>query len=233
MIFRRKKSLNKLYILNTDIFDDPGAFEAAYNEMDEPRKKKIDAYRFQKDKKLSLGAGFLLKRGLSEIGIEDYEIGYGDRQKPFLVGHEDVFFNISHSGTMAVLALSDREVGVDIEAEKEFKDTLVDYVFSAGDKALAKELETTLGFSANKAYTRLWTVKESIMKYSGIGIALTPKGIELSQKSVGKGTGVEIKAASKDIDLEGLNLISFDMDGYQLTVCSEYETFELTDFQGT
>ena len=39
---------------------------------------------------------------------EDYRIDRGEKGKPFIVGVENVFFNISHSGDYVVCAVSDR-----------------------------------------------------------------------------------------------------------------------------
>lgn len=62
---------------------------------------------------------FLLRTLLQrEIGLnfEDYRIGKGPYGKPYIRGiSRPVFFNLSHSGKYLVCALSDREVGIDIE----------------------------------------------------------------------------------------------------------------------
>ncbi len=218
--------LKKLYLLDVNIFEDQEVYAQAYAGMDAGRRKKIDAYRFDKDKRLSLGAGFLLQKALGDIGISEYEIGYGKREKPYLIGHENIFFNLSHSGNMAAFGISDREIGVDIEKEKEFRPTLINYVFNDGDKELAKELIKSIGLSDEQVYTRLWTVKESIMKYTGIGIGLEPKKIELYGK-LDAGEYPVIYARSSEYDFEKLKLTCIDLDGYQLTVCSEYEGFKI------
>ena len=35
--------------------------------------------------------------------------------KAYISNHEDIYFNLSHSGKMVACAISDREVGVDVE----------------------------------------------------------------------------------------------------------------------
>lgn len=195
---------NKLYTFDTTELDNPGIYDYWYGKMNAARRKKVDAYRFDKDKKLSLAAGILLHRALEEIGITAYETCESDRGKPFIKGHEDVFFNLSHSGRMAALGISDREIGIDIEKRRRFEDTLIRYVFTASEIDLAKRLAEGLemsdeGFRVSDrdnssssehaaenpediVYTRFWTVKESIMKHSGKGIGLEPKKIILALK---------------------------------------------------
>ena len=222
------ENINRLYVLNTDIFDDTTAFNEAYAQMDHERKKKIDAFKYPKDKKLSLGAGFLLKKGLAEIGITDFEIIKGSNEKPYLDGFDNVFFNLSHSGNMVALGLSDKEIGVDIENIRNFRESLVNYVFSLDEQDMAKELVCSQNLSPNETYTRLWTAKESIMKYSGMGITLEPKKIVLSLRKNCPDPALMLFASSEALDLGSLTLSSYDIPDYQLTVCSEYRSFELT-----
>lgn len=223
------ENINRLYLLNTDRFNDPIVFDDAYAQMDPERQKKIDAFKFPKDKKLSLGAGFLLKNALSEIGINDFSIEKRERGKPYLTGHEDIFFNLSHSGNMVLLGLSGKEIGVDIEAEKEFKDSLINYVFCDDEKSLAKELTKSLNLSPDQVYTRLWTAKESVMKYCGMGIALEPKKIHLFIREDSQNRDSILGAASEVFDCSFLTLICASIAGYQFTTCSGYHSFNLSE----
>ncbi|MBO5622329.1 MAG: 4'-phosphopantetheinyl transferase superfamily protein [Butyrivibrio sp.] len=217
---------NTLYTLNTNIFNDTGLYEDIYSQLPKPRQEKIDRFRFENDKKLSLGAGYLLKRALEEIGINDFTLEYRQREKPYIAGHSDVFFNLSHSGEMACLALSGSEVGVDIEKETHFKDNHLNYVFSEKDLSLAKDLMDMWKLSEDQIFTRLWTVKESIMKYSGAGIALAPKKILLSRSSLSQDKCC-FEAFSEGFDCSDLTISCYDIPGYQLSVCSKYDNFTI------
>lgn len=201
---------NKIYTYNITELDDCSVYKYWYEKMDSSRRKKIDAFKFDNGKKLSLGAGILLHKALGELGITDYEIELKDREKPYIKGHEDIFYNLSHSGNMAALAISDKEIGIDIENIRHFESSLINYVFTESEKKLAGELTSEMDAeeintqlealnsdhvsdsSTKKSriklitlpdliYTRFWTAKESIMKHSGHGIALEPKKIQLSR----------------------------------------------------
>lgn len=195
-------------------------FKRWYDLMPQFRRQKIDAIKPAGAKRLSLGAGILLRRALEDIGIGDYEVEYGSNEKPYLKGRRDVFFNISHSGEMVIIGISDQEIGVDIEKTRTFNDALINYVFNDEDKLLAKELLTRSG--PDEAFTELWTVKESIMKHSGKGIVLGPKSIKLSQK------GGELLAFCDKYDCSKLRFSSFEVDGYMITVCSSMGDFAVT-----
>ena len=81
----------------------------------EERRERILRYRFEKDRRLSLGAGLLAAYALREAGAEDLTLQTGENGKPELLSYPDIHFNLSHSGTIAVCAVSDRPVGVDVE----------------------------------------------------------------------------------------------------------------------
>ena len=61
---------NHLYAIRTDILSDTELFRQWYEVMPQDRRKKIDSFRFDKDKRLSLGAGILLFNGLRRYGAE-------------------------------------------------------------------------------------------------------------------------------------------------------------------
>ena len=224
------KAHDILYLMNITALEDDLLFEKWYRIMDGKRQEKIDSIGPKPGKLLSLGAGILLRKALEDAGITDWEIELRGREKPYLKGREDFFFNISHSGQMVCLAASDKEVGVDLQKVTHFKDRLIDYVFNDSDKALAKELADKgsiheegidagilngSGIDADDAaFTILWTMKESIMKYSGRGISMEPKKIELFSKE-GK-----IKARAESFDCAGLNMFTISEGEYKITVCT-------------
>ena len=200
--------------MNTEILTDEDLFMQNYDQMPEERKKKIDRFKFHKDQRLSLGAGILLKKGLDDLGLEDEKIAYSKNGKPFIQDKSDVFFNISHSESMAVCAFSDRPVGVDIEKSVDFDELMVTQIFNSGEvkQSLSKYKDKSAG------YTFLWTVKESFVKYLGIGLELSPKNICVD-------IGSEICVSCKGIDCANLHFYTIETGNYVLTVCSEYESF--------
>ncbi len=219
--------LNRLYIFNAEIFDQEERFNEAYSLVDADRRQKIDRFKYPNGKNLSLGAGFLLHKALEDIGISDYKLEYRMRDKPYIAGRDDVFFNISHSGSMVALGLSDKEVGVDIEKDKHFKESLVNYVFTGEDLSLAKALTASCGLSEDQTFTRLWTAKESIMKYSGMVITLEPKKIRLVLGAVIDNSNPTLSFSCEVFDCRNLIISSYSIEDYQLSVCSEYEEFEV------
>ena len=100
---------NKVYVLDTAELDDETLFDRWLGKMTSRRRQKIAAFRFDKDKRLCLGAGILLAAAV-QGGEKEPEYLVSEHGKPYF---EDgrICFNLSHSGTLAVCAVSDREVG--------------------------------------------------------------------------------------------------------------------------
>lgn len=98
----------------------------------------------------------------------------GPMGKPFFAGLEGRCFNLSHSGTLALCALSDRPVGVDIQVVKHWRPGLPRKVCS--DKELAwLEAEG----DPWERFCVLWTLKECLVKQEGTGLNRRLSGIRV------------------------------------------------------
>ena len=145
--------------------------ELDYNKLksslSKERIKKSQRYVHQKDRYLSIGVEILLNHALGEIGIFDPSYDTDQHGKPFLKNYSNVFFNLSHSEEYVACAVSDSPVGVDIEhiqdidlnvAKNYFYGSEYQYILNKRDK--------------KKAFFKLWVLKESYMKMTGLGFRL-------------------------------------------------------------
>ena len=126
----------------------PEAFEVALNGVSPYRREKVLAFRFDKDRRLSLLAGLLLDellrdRGLSERGMH-YEVDA--LGKPRFREFDNLHFSLAHSGIVAAAALGEHPVGVDVECLSGFPNDITD------------------------PYT--WTAMESVGKLTGEGVGV-------------------------------------------------------------
>ena len=138
-------------------------FNYCLSKVSEQRREKVLKYKFQAGREQSLRAYMLLQRLLKEeYGITEPPIFRElENGKPVIVGHEDIHFNMSHCKYAVACAVSNEPVGIDVERIMEkVNDDLAKYVLS--DEEL-KDL-TPLKF------TRLWTMKEAVVKLTGRGI---------------------------------------------------------------
>lgn len=101
----------------TGVIEDAEAFERALASASDYRRAKVGAFRFAKDRRLSLLAGLLLDELLHEHGLRERDMAYleGPQGKQSFANREDLHFSLAHSGDMAVAGLSTSPIGVDVE----------------------------------------------------------------------------------------------------------------------
>lgn len=151
--------------LNDDIagFD----WQAALPLLSEQRREQCLRFKHELGRKTCAAAYLLLCEGLQkEYGITEAPIfEYGEHGKPYIIGHPDIHFNMSHCKQAAICVISDKPVGVDVESIRPSKESLVSYVMNDHEQEMIKNAE-----DSDMEFTRLWTMKEALLKLSGEGI---------------------------------------------------------------
>ena len=187
----------------------------AYLLVPKERREKIDFYRFNKDKKLSAGAFLLLKKLLSDENIPNFKMKTGKYEKPYISDNKNIYFNLSHSGKMVLCAISDRELGVDIE----INDPTIDLNI-AKHYFYNSEYENIMNSkNSPDEFFRYWVLKESYMKYTGLGMNLKLDSFEIILDD-------EIKL--KD-DSKNLKFNLFEIKDYKIGIASHYNVSELIE----
>jgi 4'-phosphopantetheinyl transferase len=90
--------------------------------------------------------------------------------KPFLLGHPDFHFNVSHSGSYIVCAFDSEETGIDIEEVKEVDLGVAQRFFH---KEEAAYIESRREDMKHAELLRIWTMKEAYIKRDGRGINIS------------------------------------------------------------
>ena len=162
----------KIYIADASSLKDEDLYKKLYRSLDARRRAKADRFLFPKDKRLCVGAGALLMHALQEENILDFSIALHANGKPYLVGEQNLYFNLSHAEDMVMCVISDQEAGCDVEKIAAFDKKLADYMMTQ------KEIKQIYSFLDQKEqqvmFFRLWTLKESYMKATGLGLKLEP-----------------------------------------------------------
>ena len=122
--------VNRIFAVDTDVFREPAVFDYWYERLRPERRERVDRMRFENGKLLSLGAGVVMDHALSFAGCGDREIVITPEGKPTVEG---CCFNLSHSGEVAICAVSDREVGIDIERPRELSDGVIRKAFTSAE----------------------------------------------------------------------------------------------------
>lgn len=142
--------------------------EAALAEISEQRREQALKFKHEQGKRLCVLVYQLLKQGLrEEYGITDNPVfEYNEHGKPSIVGHPDIYFNLSHCKHAAVCVVGDHPVGIDVESIREYKESLARYTMN--DEEFQQIVSSD---HPNEAFIRLWTMKEATMKLIGTGIS--------------------------------------------------------------
>ncbi len=148
-------------------FDDYDNFSAEIFLKFLPKNRQEKFYRLKRknDRDNCVIAYLLLRLALKENGIENFEIVLGKNGKPFLKGSE-MFFNISHCAEGVAVALDTEPVGIDAQEIDGFNEKVAKRFF---DESENKKINASPDKA--KAFTRIWTLKESVIKCGGESIA--------------------------------------------------------------
>ncbi|WP_405297602.1 4'-phosphopantetheinyl transferase family protein [Methanobrevibacter sp.] len=203
----------KLAYCNVENLD----LKKAYGLVSKNRQDKIDFYRFEKDKKLSAGAYLLLKKLLSEENVTNPIFKTGKYGKVHISNIENTHFNLSHSDKMVLCAISDMEVGADIE----YNDPKIDLSI-AEHYFYNSEYENIMN-SPNPPdeFFKYWVLKESYMKYTGLGMNLDLNSFEIIIED-------EIRLKNDDKNLK-FNL--FNIKDYKIGIAGHYTVSDLIEYE--
>ncbi len=200
----------KLYATSLVRSLDDGWFRTLLDDVPSPKKERILKFRRREDALRTLIGDRLLRQVLSEeTGVPTAALALAEEEsgKPVLAGRDDLFFNISHSGSWVVCVTDDRPVGVDIEEVRSIN-LAVSRVWMSRDER--KALQLTPEASRQALFYRLWTMKESYAKADGSGLRRRFDQFSVSELEA------RDEAFFKDYDVA---------PGYATAVCATHEAF--------
>lgn len=199
-----------IYFFNITVLRNRNIFEEKLKIMDGERADKIERLKVTADKLRALGAGLLISFIKEKYNIqEDVQIDkFGKPHFP----KSDIHFNISHSGSYVMAAVSKHKIGVDIQriqkdkhriAEKNFLQSECDYINSTEDEG-----------EIQQRFCEIWTLKEAYLKNIGIGLRKPLNSFEVSLD--GEAPQIEGKQEYRFVQMK--------FDGkYVVAVCASIE----------
>ncbi len=120
-------------------------------------------------KYISEMGGRLLEYAVSRlyrIGVPELLRSKGEHGKPYFCVHPEIRFNISHSGNLVMCAVSDFEIGIDVQEKKCMNTDRIAKKIMSPD-----EYEKYLTSPGREDFFfRVWVMKESYVKWTGDGI---------------------------------------------------------------
>lgn len=149
--------MTRLYLADVSRLD----IERALTAVSDYRRNKALRCPSEEKMRCCLGVELLLYRAL---GVTE-PVGYalGENGKPYFADGR-ACFSLSHSCNFAVCAVSDCEVGVDIEAPRQNTLRIARRFFTEDEyERIVKSSEP------DELFCRLWVIKESYIKATGDG----------------------------------------------------------------
>jgi 4'-phosphopantetheinyl transferase len=148
--------------------------EHLWNTLSRGEKDRANRFRRVEDRALFALTRAILRYLLSKAtGVAADKIAFaeGPYGKPCLVGTHGPHFNVSHSGSWALIGFSDsRDIGVDIEFMRAAGGEL-DLARSFFSAAEYRSLEGLDRDMLHSSFYKIWTCKEAVLKACGAGIS--------------------------------------------------------------
>jgi 4'-phosphopantetheinyl transferase len=149
---------------------DPAQVGALAKHLSADEAARADRFHHARDRdRYIVGRGHLrvVLGDLTGCRPQDIRLTYGAEGKPELKGGP--FFNLSHSGGWAALAITPAApVGIDIEAHRPVDNGLAASCFSKAEMAVFRTLPPS---DRRSGFFRCWTRKEAFLKAQGSGLS--------------------------------------------------------------
>lgn len=197
----------QIYYCDTAKFDP--LYEKMLENLPEERKLKTEGFSKRKDKLLSAAAGLMVIKIFGKDAFE--KILYNEHGKPFFeLGKK---FSISHSGRFSVIAVSEEEIGIDIEEREIINPAVAKRCFTEEEQDFAK--------MSTQNFLRIWTAKEAVLKLLGTGFSYSPSSFS-------------VLPLDEDHCIEEKKIRFFcdEINGFPLTAafCGKDDNFEIREF---
>lgn len=226
----------KAYLADIGPLVEPSVYKRLFEAMTPKRAERVSKLKNRNDRLLSIGAETLLSMAVSkylsgklfsshterviEVDLSAIDavtfaaeemrtVAAGKNGKPYLEAVPDLFYNLSHSGTKVLLAVSDREIGCDIQKVSGNRERIVKRFYTEAEQAYVS--------GSAERFTEIWSRKESFVKAVGLGISA-----DFTAFSVCDPDGEPV--LSQSLSKEDWELISAKWpEGYRGSICVRKE----------
>lgn len=214
-----------VYITDVRQWDEDSLYHKELALLPKKRQQHVEGYKHMPDKRRSLAGSILLCKAFKEhyptVDMNRLEFAKGADGKPYIKEYPEFHFNISHSGNYTVCAVSNTEIGIDIQQLREVKTDIAARFFSneerAGIEAFSQGKEQPEAAKKQMLF-RFWAAKEAYVKLTGKGMK------ELQSFTVDLETG-HISYRNEN-EAVAVWLKEYDIGSdYVLTVCAKEPDF--------
>lgn len=150
---------------------DEARLNAVFPLLDSARQARVARLQDTQKKAQCAAAGLLLTHLFGRDG-QPPQFTHGSRGKPYLVGENEPFFSLSHSGDWVFCAVADSEVGLDTQEFTPYREKIAARWFTDIER-------TWLAENPDERFAMLWAKKEAYCKFTGFGLVLPPSSFSV------------------------------------------------------
>ena len=195
-----------MQILTSDITKVSSAELKEWFENSSPEKQKeISAIKVEKKQIERIVSDRLKRKALADYCVIDplgIEFASSEKGKPF-AKNVDANFNVSHSGDYVVCAVSDKEIGIDIEKIRAINPHVAE--------RFATPVEIEHINSTPNGLFEIWVLKEAYFKCTGSGLGKDVKSVQFII------SGNKVECSDKNYTCSFIEIA----DGYVCAVCEK------------
>jgi len=197
----------KLYVADISNLPDPLSVPELLQRLPLERQQRIHNMKQEKSRKQSMGVGLLLQKVLALYHMQDSQVLVGEHGKPMIDGLE---FSLSHSGNLVACAVSHEPVGCDVEEVRKAPERVAERYFSCGEQEYLSQFAEE---EYDRAFFRLWTMKESYVKMTGEGM-----GVPMEQYEV---VVDDYARVIRDGGVQECYVSEVEIPGYIISICAK------------
>lgn len=205
--------MTEIFVIDIEENISNDLYQDLYNIISDERKDKVKRYKFEIDAKRCVYAGALVQYLACyklDIYNKDIHIVKNQYGKPYFYDISNQYFNVSHSGKWVVCGWGQHEIGVDVEVVDDMDIDIAKRFFAKSEYKLLMEKNKE---EQKQLFFDLWTLKESYIKYMGIGLSIPLNSFEFIIRDG------NVDLISKDS--EKLFFYRFDLDNkHKLAICT-------------
>ena len=206
----------KLYVADISSLPDPLSVPEVLQTLPLERQKRIQNMKQEKSRKQSMGVGLLLQKVLALYHMQDSKVYTGEHGKPIVEGLE---FSLAHSGNIVICAVSHAPIGCDVERLRKAPNGVAERYFSDSERGYLSHFS---GEEYDRAFFRLWTMKESYVKMTGEGLSVPFEAYEVivDQDNISSARDCCARVL-RNGDMQECHLRFVQLQGYIVSVCAE------------
>ena len=155
-----------IYAVNCASLMSDARLQASLSKVDSARRARATRLQDAQKRAQCAAAGLLLSHLFGKDG-QPPTLTHGSRGKPYLVGENAPFFNLTHSGEWVFCAVADSEVGIDAQEFVPYRDKVAARWFTDAERAW-------IATDPEKRFSAVWAKKEAYCKFTGFGLVLPP-----------------------------------------------------------